>query len=72
MAHKHADVGAWKGLLANANAGGENVHRGATLGAALGAATGVDALDPNLVSGLAARAELAVEIDAFVTAVIAK
>ena len=72
MAHKHADVGAWKGLLANANAGGENVHRGATLGAALGAATGVDSLDPNLVSGLAARAELAVEIDAFVAAVIAE
>ena len=71
MAHKHADVGAWKGLLANANAGGENVHRGATLGAALGTATGVDALDPNPFPP-AARAELAVEIDAFIAAVIAK
>ena len=72
MAHKHADVGAWKGLLANANAGGENVHRGATLGAALGAANGADSLDPDLIAGLAAREELAAEIDAFVAAVMSE
>lgn len=70
MALKHGEGagGVWSGLLANANAGGENVHRGATLGAALGAHAGDAALGPLLVDGLAARDELAAEIEDFVRA----
>ena len=48
------------------------MHRGATLGAALGAANGADSLDPDLIAGLAAREELAAEIDAFVAAVMSE
>lgn len=60
--------GVWRALLANANVGGENVHRGAVLGAALGAAAGFTNLDRRLVDGLAAKDQLASEIDAFVHA----
>jgi ADP-ribosylglycohydrolase len=67
FAPRRADV--WPALLANANAGGENVHRGAILGCALGAAAGERALPAELMSGLAANAELRAEIDAFVASV---
>ncbi|MFO1069017.1 MAG: ADP-ribosylglycohydrolase family protein [Geminicoccaceae bacterium] len=50
-------------LLANANAGGDNVHRGAVLGLLLGAAT--DSVPERLKRGLLAHDELAVEIAAF-------
>lgn len=59
------------GLLSNANTGGENVHRGAILGAALGAVTGASGFPPELISGLHAHKEISDEIDAFVTAVTA-
>jgi ADP-ribosylglycohydrolase len=60
----------WQGLLANANVGGENVHRGSILGAILGARAGEDALPINLKKGLHDYAELEQEIDSFVKAVI--
>ena len=57
-----------RGLLANANRGGENVATGALLGALLGAFTGFKALPPALVEGLAPgdREVLEAEVDAFV------
>lgn len=66
----------WNALLRNANAGGENVHRGSCLGAVLGASAstpvleGGTALDLALVSGLHDRADLENEIDAFVASVL--
>lgn len=50
-------------LLANANAGGDNVHRGMLLGMILGAAN--DHVPDHLVEGLVAHEELKGEIDAF-------
>lgn len=51
-------------LLANANLGGDSVHRGMVLGALLGA-TG-NGIPQDLKEGLVARDELEKEIDAFV------
>ncbi|MDN5881130.1 MAG: ADP-ribosylglycohydrolase family protein, partial [Nitrosospira sp.] len=51
-------------LLANANAGGDNVHRGMIMGLIVGASN--DDLPTHLMEGLADRAELKTEIDAFV------
>lgn len=56
-------------MLANTNAGGENCHRGAALGALMGAALGEAAIPGRLIEGLAASAEIRGEIDAFVAAV---
>lgn len=67
--HVHSGSDVWSSLLFNANVGGENVHRGAVLGALLGAQRGFATLPRALIDGLAARHELAVEIDAFVAAV---
>ena len=50
-------------LLANANAGGDNVHRGMLLGLLVGAA--LDEVPVSLKTGLTDHAELAMEIDAF-------
>lgn len=58
-----------KGVLANANAGGENVHRGIVVGALLGARAGRSALPLNLVNGLAAADEIVREVDEFVQAI---
>jgi len=60
-----------RGVVANANRGGENVATGALLGALLGAACGYSGLPKELVSGLAKsqNAQLLREIDAFVAAV---
>ena len=44
------------------------VHRGAVLGALLGANAGKAALDAQLVDGLTAKAEIAKEIDALLAA----
>jgi len=41
-----------KGLIVNANLGGDNVHRGAVLGALLGAANGLEAFPERWVKGL--------------------
>jgi len=73
--------GPWRALLRNANAGGENVHRGSCLGAVLGTMTAGplaagDAtflgLEPRLIQGLHDRDSLEREIDAFVDAVMMK
>lgn len=61
---------AWTGLLANANVGGENVHRGSVLGAILGARAGVENMPTELMEGLHDREEIAKEIDDFVKAVL--
>lgn len=53
-------------LVANTGVGGDNCHRGAVLGAILGAALGFQAIPPRWIEGLTARAALAGEIDAFV------
>ena len=50
-------------LLANANAGGDNVHRGMILGMILGATS--DKIPEHLVEGLVATQQLRTEIDAF-------
>ena len=57
----HVDVAAT--LLANANAGGDNVHRGMVLGLIVNAAN--DDLPEHLKQGLTACNELKAEIDAF-------
>jgi ADP-ribosyl-[dinitrogen reductase] hydrolase len=44
-----------QGLIVNTNLGGDNVHRGAVLGALLGAANGLEALPPRWVKGLRHR-----------------
>jgi hypothetical protein len=62
FAHNHkVDVEAT--LLANANAGGDNVHRGMVLGLIVGAAN--DKLPLHLKQGLTAFDDLQGEIDAF-------
>ena len=53
-------------LIANANAGGDNCHRGAVLGAILGAALGDGAIPERWIHGLRARAELEEEIETFI------
>lgn len=62
--------GVWRALVANANVGGENVHRGSIMGAILGARSGASHLPPQLVQGLYARDELEGEINDFVAAVL--
>jgi len=54
-----------RGLLANANTGGENVHRGLVLGALLGAEAGESGIPEHLKLGLKDHAALKEEIDAF-------
>ncbi|HRW67224.1 MAG TPA: ADP-ribosylglycohydrolase family protein [Candidatus Competibacter sp.] len=53
-------------LIANANAGGDNCHRGAVLGAILGAGLGFPAIPERWIQGLQARAELETEIETFI------
>mmetsp|Transcript_1635 Transcript_1635/g.3450 ORF Transcript_1635/g.3450 Transcript_1635/m.3450 type:complete len:415 (+) Transcript_1635:213-1457(+) len=62
----------WFGLLANANVGGENVHRGSIIGAVLGARASDSNLPTQLKQGLFNHQEIASEIDAFVKAVLPK
>jgi ADP-ribosylglycohydrolase len=54
-------------LIANANAGGDNCHRGAVLGALLGAAYGLRVIPDRWLQGLSSRDELQEEIDTFVS-----
>ncbi len=53
-------------LIANTNVGGDNCHRGAVLGAILGAALGFPAIPERWIHGLQARAELEAEIETFI------
>ncbi len=53
-------------LVANTNVGGDNCHRGAVLGALLGAALGYQAIPERWILGLRSRVELGKEIDTFV------
>ena len=55
-----------EGLLANANCGGENVHRGAVLGALVGAEVGLSGIEPRFVDGLKDSEAIRQEIDSFV------
>jgi len=59
------------GLLANANVGGENVHRGCVLGALLGAHLGERRIPAHLKEGLHDFQPLSAEIEAFKAAVAA-
>jgi ADP-ribosylglycohydrolase len=52
--------------LANANAGGENVARGALLGALLGAYHGTEKFPEWFISGLFDKDEISKEINEFV------
>ena len=65
FAYKYADSPE-RAVLANANAGGENVARGSLLGALLGAAHGVDAFPAWSRTGLYKKDEIFPEIDTFV------
>lgn len=56
-------------LLANANCGGENVARGQTLGALIGAAYGASRIPAHLKEGLKDSAGIASDIEAFVAAI---
>lgn len=60
-----------EGLLASTNAGGENVARGATLGALYGAAGGMDAVPLHLIQGLHNHDVIAADIEAFIGALAA-
>lgn len=57
-----------KAVLANTNVGGENCHRGAALGAVMGAARGESGIPGRLLSGLADSEAIRREIDAYCTA----
>jgi ADP-ribosyl-[dinitrogen reductase] hydrolase len=62
LAWKYADDFA-AGVLANANLGGDNCHRGAVLGAMLGAAVGTDRMPSRFFNGLHAANALRQLID---------
>ena len=66
MAYKYADSFE-AGVLANANAGGENVARGSLLGAVLGAAHSWAGLPAWCVEGLVAKDAALTEIDALIS-----
>jgi ADP-ribosylglycohydrolase len=65
---------AWKyagdfeaGVIANANVGGDNCHRGAVVGALLGAASGADGMPPRFIEGIHDAERLRARIDSLVT-----
>lgn len=53
-------------LIANTNVGGDNCHRGAVLGAILGASLGIEAIPKRWINGLTAHTELNDEIERFI------
>jgi ADP-ribosylglycohydrolase len=53
-------------LVANTNVGGDNCHRGAVLGAIMGAAHGYEAIPERWILGLRDAAEIESEIDSFI------
>jgi ADP-ribosylglycohydrolase len=71
-AQQTSGVTCWQALLANANIGGENVHRGAVLGAILGALAGDDTLPTEMTDGLYDKGSIHREIDAFVESITRK
>ena len=71
LAFKHADDPE-AALIANTNVGGENCHRGAALGAVMGAAHGKAALPLRWRTGLAAAPEIAAEAAGFGALVAAR
>jgi ADP-ribosylglycohydrolase len=54
-------------LIANTNVGGDNCHRGALLGAILGASLGIKAIPRRWIDGLKMHIELREEIEMFIT-----
>ena len=64
---RHSSSGVSKALLANANVGGDNCHRGAALGALLGAALGNQSIEPHWIQGLSHEPQLSSEIQDFVS-----
>jgi ADP-ribosyl-[dinitrogen reductase] hydrolase len=67
LACKYGEDGIEEALLANTNVGGENCHRGAVLGALLGAYHGSQKINPKFVLGLDQKVEIQQEIDEFLT-----
>ena len=53
-------------MVANTNVGGDNCHRGAVLGALMGAAYGLPAIPERWIRGLRCHDEIEREIDSFV------
>lgn len=53
-------------LIANTNVGGDNCHRGAVLGALLGAALGFEKIPKRWINGLSAHDEINKEIEQFI------
>ena len=67
LAYKHSDSFE-AAVLANTNAGGENCHRGAALGALMGAAHGRSGIPDSLVDGLHDSKAIGGEIEAYISA----
>ena len=59
-----------KAVLANTNVGGENCHRGAALGALMGATVGESGIPQRFIKGLVEHEAISREIDAFTAAVL--
>ena len=53
-------------LIANTNVGGDNCHRGALLGAIMGAALGVEAIHKRWIEGLSKQLQINDEIENFI------
>jgi ADP-ribosyl-[dinitrogen reductase] hydrolase len=70
FAAKYCDKGLDKALLANANVGGDNCHRGSVLGALLGAALGEKIIPPAFISGLYDGPVIIKEIEKFQTTLL--
>eukprot|EP00756_Hemistasia_phaeocysticola_P066346 Hpha_TRINITY_DN9169_c0_g1::TRINITY_DN9169_c0_g1_i1::g.94454::m.94454 len=70
FAYKYADDikkgGFRRMMLASANAGGENVNRGACLGALAGAASGFESLDADLVGGLKLKGRIDKDVEGYI------
>jgi ADP-ribosyl-[dinitrogen reductase] hydrolase len=56
-----------KAVLTNTNVGGENCHRGAALGALMGAALGESKIPPRFINGLYCKDEIQKEINDFIS-----
>eukprot|EP00929_Paragymnodinium_shiwhaense_P097842 TRINITY_DN59440_c0_g1_i1.p1 TRINITY_DN59440_c0_g1~~TRINITY_DN59440_c0_g1_i1.p1 ORF type:complete len:392 (-),score=37.59 TRINITY_DN59440_c0_g1_i1:255-1430(-) len=69
FAYKYGRQSPRDALLASANAGGENVHRGLVFGALVGASVGQQGLPADLLTGLFNYADISEEVLAFVHAV---
>ncbi|MEW5305683.1 MAG: hypothetical protein WDW38_011511 [Sanguina aurantia] len=67
LAYRYADSFE-KAVLANTNVGGENCHRGAALGALMGAALGESNIPQRLIDGLHDTVNIRKEIDAYTAA----